>query len=142
MDWNIYAIIGILLQKGLHPRGGVDWNKEITKTISQEDKVSTLVVEWIEIKPCQQGFNHQSVSTLVVEWIEMIIGWVLYVASIVSTLVVEWIEICWWKTYFLKQACVSTLVVEWIEISQKTTNIARMKVSTLVVEWIEISNMG
>ena len=43
---------------------------------------------------------------------------------------------------YQKQGRVSTLVVEWIEISQKTTNIARMKVSTLVVEWIEISNMG
>ena len=56
-------------------------------------KVSTLVVEWIEIRVWnRRTWLHQSVSTLVVEWIEMVhLGGRTW-RTWVSTLVVEWIE--------------------------------------------------
>ena len=56
--------------------------------------VSTLVVEWIEIRVWNRTtWLHQSVSTLVVEWIEMVhLGGRTW-RTWVSTLVVEWIEI-------------------------------------------------
>ena len=39
--------------------------------IKEADNVSTLVVEWIEIRCCNNHHCFFCVSTLVVEWIEM-----------------------------------------------------------------------
>ena len=56
-------------------------------------RVSTLVVEWIEILTCPSPAVWYCVSTLVVEWIEIAIRSAPLASVIVSTLVVEWIEI-------------------------------------------------
>ena len=55
--------------------------------------VSTLVVEWIEIRKSDRRLKASGVSTLVVEWIEIIWFGDKSPAYSVSTLVVEWIEI-------------------------------------------------
>ena len=57
-------------------------------------RVSTLVVEWIEILNLHQHSGYPPVSTLVVEWIEMAHNPLDQFGWHVSTLVVEWIEIC------------------------------------------------
>ncbi len=68
--------------------------KSILSDITGDNStVSTLVVEWIEIKSDLRQIAEHLVSTLVVEWIEIAyLRWELC-CVIVSTLVVEWIEI-------------------------------------------------
>ena len=56
-------------------------------------RVSTLVVEWIEIPIAMNPPRLLIVSTLVVEWIEIVLFQRGYGTAFVSTLVVEWIEI-------------------------------------------------
>ncbi len=57
--------------------------------------VSTLAVEWIEIRCKNPEHGCRRVSTLAVEWIEILSLIILYAQKGVSTLAVEWIEI--WK---------------------------------------------
>ena len=78
-------------------------------------RVSTLVVEWIEILTCPSPAVWYCVSTLVVEWIEIDQQTADFINCVVSTLVVEWIEIAI-RSAPLASVIVSTLVVEWIEI--------------------------
>ena len=54
--------------------------------------VSTLAVEWIEMRKGRNRKNHTWVSTLAVEWIEIYSDFSLSYSFCVSTLAVEWIE--------------------------------------------------
>ena len=55
--------------------------------------VSTLAVEWIEIRCRRIARKYSRVSTLAVEWIEMSLAVWHGSVFLVSTLAVEWIEI-------------------------------------------------
>ena len=96
------------------------------------------MVEWIEIYVLGAATPVLKVSTLVVEWIEINTcgAWATNEESPPS----------WWsglksegKPKPKTMDWVSTLVVEWIEIARQDRRIQSMKVSTLVVEWIEIN---
>ena len=131
-----------------------------TPTSAQYYKVSTLVVEWIEIVVVESVEHDDDVSTLVVEWIE--ISSLPRPKNIFPSPPSWWSGLkCWTKYAKRAGPAVSTLVVEWIEMdfNDEKEKMERRSppswwsglkcyilshsyykniVSTLVVEWIEI----